>query len=60
MFVATTAEGERQERTCIRNRYRRTFFVTTSMTSSCTAALRRKVMNAAENLDSLYVAIVVA
>lgn len=45
---------------CIRNRYSRTFFVTTSITSSCTAALSRNVMNAAENFDNRYVEMVVA
>lgn len=45
---------------CIRNRYSRTFLVTTSITSSCTAALSRNVMNAAENFDNRYVEMVVA
>ena len=45
---------------CIRNRYSRTFLVTTSITSSCTAALNRNVMNAAENFDNRYVEMVVA
>lgn len=39
---------------CIANRYGLIFCVTTAMTSSCTHADSKKVVNAAWNLDSLY------
>lgn len=47
-------------RTCIENKYSRSFFVTTAMTSSCTQALNKNVTNAAESFESLYEAIVSA
>lgn len=41
-------------RTCIVNRYILIFFVTTAITSSCTAALNKNVKNIADLLDNLY------
>lgn len=49
---------ERGGLTCIAKRYILIFFVTIAITNSCTAALRRKVTNAAWNFENLYVVIV--